>query len=180
MSDQKMYALALEARILTGAMMQIVRSDLDRHLKPFGIGGWLQRATMGLLSEQQMTISELSKRLRVEPATLVPVVDALERDGFARRGQDPNDRRRTPLSLTERGLEVLRQVPAVHQEDILLNAFQQMGRRRSNQYVALLRELMGYMSKDQTMVRQVTETAQRQIAHEHNARRDVQAAITGY
>jgi DNA-binding MarR family transcriptional regulator len=33
----------------------------------------------------------------LDPSTLVPAVDALERKGLAMRGQDPNDRRRNPL-----------------------------------------------------------------------------------
>jgi DNA-binding MarR family transcriptional regulator len=171
MTNDELYALALEARILTGAMMRLVRGDLDRRLQPHGIGGWLQHATMSLLVEYELTITELSKHLRVEPATLVPVIDALEREGLVRRGSDPNDRRRTPLSLTERGAEMIRQVPTVHPDDVMLAALRDMGPAKSRQYVDLLRELMQHMSNDQAMVQQIGEAARRQIARERKARR---------
>jgi DNA-binding MarR family transcriptional regulator len=171
MSNDELYALALEARILTGAMVRLVRGDFDRRLQPHGIGGWLQHATMSLLVEDELTISELSKRLRVEPATLVPVVDALERDGLAKRGSDPNDRRRTPLSLTERGAEMIRQVPTVHPDDALFKALREMGPAKSRQYIELLRELMQRLSHDDQMVQQVSAVAQRQVARERTSRR---------
>lgn len=164
MSNDELSVLALEARILSGAMMRLVRNDLERRMQPHGIGGWLQFATMALLRERHMTISELSKQLRVEPATLVPVVDALERDGLAKRGTDPNDRRRTPLSLTDHGAKMMLHLPVMHDDDMLLQALRGIGVAKSRQFVELLRELMKHVSQDEDMVREVGQSAARQIA----------------
>ena len=176
MHNESMYALTLEARILNGALMRLVRSDLDRRLQPHGIGGWLQHASLALLAEHEMTSRELSRKLRVEPATVVPVIDALERDGLVRRGHDPADRRRTPLTLTVHGQAVLRDTPAVHADDLLLHAFVGMGERKSRQYIELLRELMRRASNDDDMVAEVTAMAGRHIARERKMRRVAKAA----
>jgi len=45
----------------------------------------------------------MARRLWLTPATLTPVVDALEAAGHVRRGRDPSDRRVVRLHLTEPG-----------------------------------------------------------------------------
>ena len=171
MHNDSLYALTLEARILNGVLMRLIRSDLDRRLHPHGLGGWLQHAALASLAEHSLTSRDLSKQLRVEPATLVPVIDALERDGFVTRGHDPDDRRRTPLSLTQHGQDVLRTVPTVHPDDVILRAFAGMGEHKSRKYIELLRELMQRASGDEEMVQQVTATAERHIARERKGKR---------
>ena len=88
----------------------------------------LQFAIMRALSVQEHTISELSQHFMLDPSTLVPAVDALERKGLARRGRDPSDRRRVPLSLTGRGAEFLSSVPIVDEEDLLATSLKRLGR----------------------------------------------------
>jgi len=170
MHSDSLAALTLEARILNGALMRLLKSDLERHLHPLGIGGWLQHAALAALTEGEFTSSQLSKVLHVEPATLVPVIDALERDGLLTRGRDPSDRRRAPLTLTAKGHEVLGRAPIVHPDDVLLNAFQSMGERKSRRYMALLREVMQRASKDDEMVTRVRQTAQRHLDRERSQR----------
>ncbi len=78
----------------------------------------------------------------------MPVIDGLERDGLARCGQDPRDRRSTPLSLTERGAEVLARVPFVDPDDPLVSSLNRMGEAQSHQMLVLMRELVAAMSED--------------------------------
>jgi len=59
---------------------------------------------LGALAEEDgLSHREMARRLWLTPATLTPVVDALEAAGHVRRGRDPSDRRVVRLHLTEPG-----------------------------------------------------------------------------
>ncbi|MCE0766426.1 MarR family winged helix-turn-helix transcriptional regulator [Pseudonocardia kujensis] len=56
-----------------------------------------------LTGEDGLPHRELAGRLGLTPATLTPVVDALEREGAVRRDRDAADRRVVRVCLTENG-----------------------------------------------------------------------------
>ena len=143
---QELHATALEIRILVAVAAKIGGRSLEQRLQAQGIPiSGMQYGMLRLLSHQQYTISELSRRMLLAPATLVPAVDGLERQGFLTRGHDPSDRRRTPLALTDRGGEVLARVPAVHADDALVGGLAAMGAEKRLQLLELLRELLSAM-----------------------------------
>ena len=111
-NDAALHALAHEVRILVSIVTKLANRDVEQRMQASGanISG-LQHGMLRLLREHPYTSSELSRKMMLTPATLVPAVDALERHGLIDRGRDPNDRRRTPLLLTERALELLKRVP---------------------------------------------------------------------
>ena len=78
----------------------------------------------------------------------MPVIDGLECDGLARRGQEPRDRRRISHSLTVRGAEVLAGVPFVDPDDPLVSSLNRMDEAQSYQLLVLMRELVAAMSED--------------------------------
>lgn len=49
---------------------------------------------------------DLAGRLRLAPATLTPVLDALEAEGALTRARDRTDRRLVRISITQRGREL--------------------------------------------------------------------------
>jgi DNA-binding MarR family transcriptional regulator len=59
-----------------------------------------------------MTQRELSEAMRCTPRNVTGLVDALERDGYAKRGPHPTDRRATLVTLTEQGAKVAAEVHA--------------------------------------------------------------------
>lgn len=105
------------------------------------------------------TISELSRIMMVDPSTLVPVVDALERKELAVRGQDPQDRRRVPISLTQRGAEIAAQHPLkdplAAENNPLLKSILAMGPERAQQLLSLLRELVSFLPDGDDILQQV-------------------------
>ncbi|MCL4370210.1 MAG: MarR family transcriptional regulator [Chloroflexi bacterium] len=148
MSDEEIYPVALQIRALTGLVTKLSRADLERRLEARGLAvGALPFGVMQLLSRQAQTISELSRTMRLTPATLVPVVDTLERKGLVKRGRDPHDRRRTPLSLTEQGAGALAGVPLVDEDDTLVRSLESMGEEKGRRLLALLRELANQMAE---------------------------------
>jgi DNA-binding MarR family transcriptional regulator len=53
------------------------------------------------------TLGELAAAEQVRPATMTPIVQALERDGLVQRESDPDDRRVTRLRPTSKGERVM-------------------------------------------------------------------------
>jgi DNA-binding MarR family transcriptional regulator len=105
------------------------------------------------------TISELSRIMMVDPSTLVPVVDALERKGLAERGRDPHDRRRVPISLTQQGAEIAgkhpMKDPLAAEDNPLLKSILAMGPERAQQLLSLLREMVSFLPDGDEILQQV-------------------------
>lgn len=92
--------------------------------------------------EGMNTISELSKRFAIDPSTLVPTVDALERKGYITRQRDPADRRRVLLTLTESGATLIARLPHLIAEDPLLQGIEALGEEATSQLIDLLARLV--------------------------------------
>jgi DNA-binding MarR family transcriptional regulator len=150
---QEDQATALEIRILMSIGAKLAARDLEQRLLAQGLPiSSLQHGILRLLQQQQFTSSELSRKLTLTPATLVPAVDALERHGFVTRGHDPSDRRRTPLLLTEAGADILARVPAVDDTDIVVTSLLSLSPAEQQQLLGLLRRLISSMAGDTAMI----------------------------
>lgn len=58
--------------------------------------------------------SELAKSIGVTRGTMTQFIDALEKDGFVKRTEDPKDRRGMLIVLTEEGEQKIREVMPVY------------------------------------------------------------------
>ena len=128
----------------------------------------LQFGIMLALNFKEHTISDLSRHFLLDPSTLVPAIDALERKGYAKRGRDPNDRRRIPISLTERGAELLACVPLVDGDDPLFHSLNLMGDEQRHQLLMLMRELVGHMPDGENILERVS--SRMDWVHSHTKR----------
>jgi DNA-binding MarR family transcriptional regulator len=142
MTPEERVGAGQELRVLTLLLAKTWQRDLERRLgaRQEGLSG-LQYGILHAIRHHPHTISELSRMFMLDPSTLVPSVDALERNGLARRGKDPQDRRRTPLLLTEAGAELLDAVPYVADDDAILRALDGLGDAGARELIALLRDL---------------------------------------
>jgi DNA-binding MarR family transcriptional regulator len=149
-------AVATEIRILVSVLTKRSRRALEHRLSSYcqGVSG-LQYRILRALSVEDQTISELSGKLMRSPSTFVPAIDALEQKGFVRRGQDPHDRRRTPLSLTSRGVKLLGEVPFLDEGDPLAQALDGLGDEGARQLLSLLRELVNHLPDGERIVHSV-------------------------
>jgi hypothetical protein len=93
--------------------------------------------------------------MMLAPSTLVPIIDRLESDGLLVRGKDPDDRRRTPLVLTQQARDMLASVPEMGPRDQLCHALQALGPERSRQLSLLLQALVNEMPHGHDIVRHV-------------------------
>ncbi|MEO8394696.1 MAG: MarR family transcriptional regulator, partial [Chloroflexota bacterium] len=153
-SDKKdFFMMTVEIRILASVLTRIASRSVEERFNAHNadISG-MQYGILRTLAHQSFTLSELSRRFVVDPSTLVPVIDALERKGLITRGRDPNDRRRIPLSLTENGTALIQNMPFVHEEDLLFKTLDGMGEDKSRQLLSLLREVVKGMPEGEDML----------------------------
>jgi len=76
---------------------------LARELRRYGVGIGQWAVLMHLWSNDGMTQAQLARRVAIEQPTMVRTIDRMERDGLVTRDPDPNDRRASRITLTERG-----------------------------------------------------------------------------
>ena len=165
MSIDKKRRTAMEIHMLgaIAAKKTIMAMESDRVLVEAGIS-MPQFGVLRALRRSSRTISELSRIMLVDPSSLVPVVDALERKGLAVRGRDPSDRRRVPISLTEQGAVIAAKHPMkgpfAGKENPLLQSVEAMGPERAELLLDLLREMVGHLPDGEEILQQVTTRVQ--------------------
>lgn len=125
-----------------------------------GMSG-LQFGVMQILGEDSCTLSEIASKMMLAAATLVPVVDRLEKRKLVVRGKDAQDRRRRPLHLTALGRDLLGSVSPFDEEDLMTRSLGAMGEVKAQQLDQLLQELLRHLSPETDYVAQVLEQLQR-------------------
>ncbi len=96
----------------------------------------------------QLTPTELYKSLMITSGTITNRLDCLEKSGLICRTQNPNDRRGTIISLTEKGIEFMDNAYPAHieYEETLLSS---LSIDERNKFISLLRKLLlSYESTD--------------------------------
>src|SRR5712691_1791297 len=87
-----------------------------------------QLRALSLIAASQRGLSsrELAAMLAVGPSAITPLVDRLVERGFARRTEDPHDRRIARLETTENGAALLERM-AAGQSDVIRDILAQLG-----------------------------------------------------
>ncbi|MCP5094170.1 MAG: MarR family transcriptional regulator [Chloroflexi bacterium] len=143
MSSENLYPIAVEIQTYAALLLKFFNAALEERLRTHGekISG-LQHGVLRMLLFESLTISEISQRLGLTPSTLVRSVDSLERKGLTQRGSDPHDRRRHPVSITNKGRALMTAVPVIGITDPTLLALEKHGIESAAQLRDLLRELI--------------------------------------
>ncbi|GCE07110.1 MarR family winged helix-turn-helix transcriptional regulator [Dictyobacter aurantiacus] len=130
-------------RRLCGTVMKTARQELMQHLSEAGSDlSPHQFLALMNVSGHTLTLGELSRAMGLDPSTLAPTVEVLVRKGLVQRDRDPQDRRRTLLSVTEAGGALLAQVTRQDEQGPLLSGLQALGEEKSHQLISLLEELV--------------------------------------
>jgi len=154
MSDIK--SATIEIHIMARIIAKVATEALEKKLTQEGIDLTpLQFHILGMLSHHPFTIAELSRKLTLDPSTLVPTVDALERKAYLERSRDPNDRRRIPLILTEAGQKTLHVIPMISDDDPVFLALQEMGTQDADSLRALLRRMVHNLPDGETILKRI-------------------------
>lgn len=161
--DYSEYKTAVEIRILLFMLHKLMKRDAEKRLQASGahITG-LQYGVMKVLFHSSVTLSTLAHKMLVEPATLVPVIDALERKDYIKRIPDRMDRRKNYLSITENGRDMLKSIPIVDSDDTFAAVIQAMGTHKQKDLLALLRQLINGITNDTKMTDEISEIANKE------------------
>ena len=73
---------------------------------------------IGFPGREQVTIGELAERLQIRHHSAVGLVDRLEDQGLVERIHKSEDRRQVFISLTEKGVGVLKGLANTHREEL--------------------------------------------------------------
>jgi MarR family transcriptional regulator for hemolysin len=79
-----------------------LRYRLDARLERFGLTAVQWGVIAALRHEDGLSQAAIQQRLAIEGATLTPIVQRLEADGWISRTSDPADRRRQRVWLSDR------------------------------------------------------------------------------
>jgi DNA-binding MarR family transcriptional regulator len=165
MQDQELGNVASEIRILISILAKRARHDMQQHLEAHHAPiGSVHYGILNILQHSQHTISEISKFMMLEPASLVPVVDDLERAGYVRRGHDPQDRRRNPLELTPEGTALVTSIPTAMCGGVFYDALSKMSEARVLELRSLLREFVGCVTGDDNLPLRLAERLRQEPA----------------
>lgn len=102
---QVCFALAVASRNVIGLYRPL--------LEPMGLTHPQYLVMLALWEEAPLKVSELSRRLSLEPATLSPLLKRLESGGMVTRDRDPHDDRALAVSLTPKGRKARAQAEAI-------------------------------------------------------------------
>ncbi len=72
-------------------------------LEPMGLTHPQYLVMLALWERAQLSVTELSRLLQLDPGTLSPLLKRLEIAGLVRRQRDPSDERQLAVTLTEQG-----------------------------------------------------------------------------
>ena len=85
-------------------------------LEPLGLTYPQYLVMIALWEAEGQTVSELGQHLFLESNTLTPLLKRLEAAGYISRTRDKADERQVRVSLTERGVELLKQASCVPEQ----------------------------------------------------------------
>jgi DNA-binding MarR family transcriptional regulator len=105
MATDDAYPKALAGRVgfLLARAHLIAREKADAALEQVGLTMKGYAALATLTSDGAVSQQTLSRRIGMDPATMVDVIDALEESGYIIRRRNPRDRREYALQTTAKG-----------------------------------------------------------------------------
>jgi DNA-binding MarR family transcriptional regulator len=153
LKNDEIYTIAGNIRILSVVITKLARQETEQRFEQVGIDlKAVQYWALRLMGTYELTLADLSRKMRLDPSSLVPVVDTLERKGLVKREQDPRDRRCTPLKLTPAGADLLARVSLLESESALVKSLSRMEAQQRQQLLDLLSQFVMHLSDDEELI----------------------------
>ena len=101
------------------ALRKIIQA-IDQHSiqlkKNFGLTGPQLIILQAVFTNDQISVTQLSKEVSLSQATVTNITKRLEKQGYVERKKSLNDKRKVNISVTETGNLILKKVPPLLQE----------------------------------------------------------------
>jgi MarR family transcriptional regulator, organic hydroperoxide resistance regulator len=110
-------------------VFQVVNEHSKRAEKVTGITGPQLWAIKTISQESPIMVSELARRMYLHPATVVGILDRLEKQDLVARVRSTVDRRVVRIELTKKGQDVVKKAPEVAQ-GLLVRGLEQLSGSR--------------------------------------------------
>jgi len=115
----------------------------------------LQYGIMNMAQMEKMTMADLSRKMGLDPSTLVTSVDTLVKKGYLKRERDLEDRRRYPLHVTESGTDLLKYLRETFGADPLPTALEQLDDEEREQLQYLLGKVVMFLPEGEAAMEEV-------------------------
>jgi len=129
-------------------LSSVLERTANRECERFGmtLPQWMALGCIGNEGKVGITHSELCHRLMLSKAPVTGIVDRMERDGFARRVADENDRRVSRIIIKPKGEKTWRQVRDVLR-DHAIDHCSAMNQSEQETLLGLLARMLDKVSK---------------------------------
>jgi len=150
-------SITMQLHMLMGSVHKASAQSFEQLLNDSNINlSMLQVRIMRILQyEGDMTPSELSRKLMLDPSTLVPTVNGLVDKTYVERNRDPNDRRRIILSLTTNGKKLSDRLWEIPHEHIVVKAVEKMEEDDARQLLQLMQQLVSNLPDGDHILEQI-------------------------
>ena len=164
MNEQEFRPLAYRLRASYAITLRINRQDLEKRCRKENITiSPLAIAVIRLVLHGPKTIGDLSKQMIIAPASLVPVVDMLVNKGLIRKDTDPKDRRRNPLTATQKGMDIISRFKTISSGDVLVKNLEKLGVNKAKKLASMSEELLSLMSGNDEICKSIHGMAEKDI-----------------
>lgn len=85
-------------------------------LAPVGINGREAAVLRAIDNPHPLAQGEIARRMGIDRTTMVALIDDLQERGLVQRRQDPDDRRKNVVQLTDAGQDITRQAARVGEQ----------------------------------------------------------------
>ncbi len=110
---------------------QVVNEHSKKAEKETGLTGPQLWAIKTIAQEQPIMVSEIARRMYLHPATVVGILDRLEKQGVAMRVRSTEDRRVVKVELTGKGRTLVKRAPEVAQ-GVLVTGLEKLSTNKLN------------------------------------------------
>ncbi len=125
-------------------VFQVVNEQSKRAERQTGLTGPQLWAIKTIAGDAPLMVSKIAARMYLHPATVVGILDRLEKRGLAQRVRSIDDRRIVRVELTAAGKALLRKAPEVAQ-GLLVSGLEKLTAKRLSDIRSSLDQLVGIL-----------------------------------
>jgi MarR family transcriptional regulator, organic hydroperoxide resistance regulator len=125
-------------------VFQVVNEQSKKAERATGLTGPQLWAIKTIAQEAPIMVSEIARRMYLHPATVVGILDRLEKQDLVARVRSTIDKRVVRVELTKRGKELLKRAPEVAQ-GLLVSGLEQLKTRNLETMAASLDQLVAIL-----------------------------------